>query len=120
MEDAEKRCSGADKMKVTFVDHSGQERVLSVPGGMSLVEVALHHSVEGIDAECGGACSCATCHVFVEEGWVGRLPPLSMIESDMLELVAGRQSNSRLACQIKTSEALDGLVVRTPESQGAA
>ena len=107
-------------MKVTFVGHSGQQRELSVPGGMSLVEIALHNSVEGIDAECGGACSCATCHVFVEEAWVDRLPPPSLIESDMLELVAGRQPNSRLACQIKTSDALDGLVVKTPRSQGAA
>lgn len=103
---------------VTFVSHQGERRIVGARGGQSLMEVAISQGIDAIEAACGGACSCATCHVLVEPDWVDRLPPPTSIESEMLSAVAGAGARSRLSCQIKISEQLDGLIVRTPAAQG--
>ena len=103
--------------KITYIDAG--ETVRSVEGkiGSTVMEVAIRHSVPGIEAECGGACSCATCHVYVDEAWSDRVGKPSAMEEDMLDFAFEVKPNSRLSCQIKVTEALDGLVVRTPERQ---
>jgi ferredoxin, 2Fe-2S len=103
--------------KITYVEHSGAERIIEVPSGWSVMEGAVLNAVPGIDADCGGNCACGTCHVYVDCGWTERLPPKQAPESSMLALAAGVRSESRLACQIKVTDDLDGLVVRTPPSQ---
>ena len=106
-------------MKVTFISSSGTRREVEAAGGLSLVEVAIENDIEEIEAECGGACSCATCHVLIAEEWMARLDPPRMTENDMLDILDDkRKPNSRLGCQIVTSDALDGLVVHTPAEQG--
>lgn len=103
---------------INFVEPGGQAVAVDVAEGWSLMQGAVAAGVEGILGECGGACACATCHCYVEEARLPALPPPSPTEMDMLEYVsAARQPNSRLACQIKASPALAGLVVRLPESQ---
>lgn len=106
-------------MKVVFINSAGERREVEAAGGLSLVEVATEHDIEEIEAECGGACSCATCHVLVAEEWLEQLSPPRISENDMLELLEERrQKNSRLACQIIVAPELDGLVVHTPAEQG--
>jgi 2Fe-2S ferredoxin len=109
----------ADSMtKVTYIDVSGVSRTVEAQVGSTVMETALRNSVPGIEAECGGACACATCHVYVADEWteiVGK--PLQM-EEDMLDFAGDVRPNSRLSCQIKVTEALDGLVVTTPAKQG--
>jgi ferredoxin, 2Fe-2S len=108
----------AEVVKVTFKDHTGEERTVEARGGLSLMEAALHNNIPGIEAECGGACSCATCHVFVTDAWLEKVGPPSDIESDMLAAVDEVRPSSRLSCQVKLTDALDGLVVETPAAQG--
>jgi 2Fe-2S ferredoxin len=103
--------------KITYVDYSGTARTVDVKSGVSVMEGALHNSVPGIDANCGGACACATCHVYVDERWLAKLPHSSDVEASMLEFTCDPQANSRLACQLLVSEELDGLIVTTPASQ---
>jgi 2Fe-2S ferredoxin len=105
-------------IKVTFRTANNEIQTVEARGGMTLMETAMQNGVEGIEAQCGGACSCATCHVYVDRAWVGRLDPPSRIEADMLEAVGSRRPESRLSCQIKLTAALDGLSVETPASQG--
>ncbi len=103
---------------VTYVDHDGAARTLDLPEGWSLVQGALTHGIAGIVAECGGSCTCATCHCYVDDAWEGRLPPPADNELAMLEFVAAeRRPSSRLACQIKATAAVDGLVVHRPDTQ---
>ena len=85
--------------------------------GESLMEAAVSNLVPGIDADCGGACACATCHLHVEPDWLNKLPPVEPTEKSMLEFCEGADETSRLGCQIKISPALDGIVVRTPVAQ---
>lgn len=103
--------------KITYIDHSGKERTVDVPSGWSVMEGAVKNRVPGIDADCGGACACATCHVYVEPGWLEKLPPQQEMEDQMLDFAIERKANSRLSCQIKVTPELDGLVVRTPKTQ---
>ncbi|HMN46099.1 MAG TPA: 2Fe-2S iron-sulfur cluster-binding protein [Povalibacter sp.] len=103
--------------KITYVEFSGKEHVLDIAPGTSVMQGAINHNVRGIIAECGGACSCATCHVHVDDAWVERLEARSDMEDAMLEAVVELQPNSRLSCQIKVTDALDGLVVRMPAKQ---
>lgn len=103
--------------KITYVEHDGTERIIDVETGLSLMEGAVRNNVPGIVAECGGACSCATCHVYVDPEWLARIGAVSDFESSMLEFVENSRPNSRLACQVEVTSALDGLVVHTPESQ---
>lgn len=106
-------------MKVVFVNASGEQREVEASGGLSLVEVATANDIAEIEAECGGACSCATCHVMVAAEWMDKVPSPRMTEEDMLGILEDRrQPNSRLACQIMMTPELDGLVVHTPVEQG--
>jgi 2Fe-2S ferredoxin len=103
---------------VTYVSPSGISRQIDVPSGMSVMQAALNHRVEGILAECGGNCMCATCHVYVDPSFLGRVSPAKDNEKFMLSIAAeGPETNSRLSCQIKMSEELNGIIVRLPAKQ---
>jgi 2Fe-2S ferredoxin len=103
--------------KVTFIAHDGTRREVQANSGESLMLAAVNNQVAGIDADCGGQCACATCHVFVEPDWAARLPPIATNEEEMLNFTAERRQGSRLACQIPVTDALDGLTVTLPEGQ---
>jgi 2Fe-2S ferredoxin len=103
--------------KITYIQFDGTESVIDVKPGLTVMEGAVKNNVRGIDADCGGACACATCHVFVDEAWVGKTGEKSAMEESMLDFAENVEANSRLSCQIKVTEALDGLIVRLPESQ---
>jgi len=104
--------------KITFIDPSGDQRVVEAEPGSTVMEAAIRNDVPGIDAECGGACSCATCHVYVDERWTDKVGGPEPMEEDMLDFAYDVRPNSRLSCQIKVTPELDGLVVATPERQG--
>jgi 2Fe-2S ferredoxin len=104
--------------KITYIDFEGTEREVEANAGDSVMETAINNGVPGIDADCGGACACATCHVFVDEAFLSKLPEQEETEEAMLEFTEGVQENSRLACQIIVTDELDGLRVTTPEQQG--
>ncbi len=103
--------------KITYVEFSGTEHPIEVKAGLTVMEGAVKHNVPGIDADCGGACACATCHVYIDPAWTDKVGSPSAMEESMLDFAENVQTNSRLSCQIKVSDALDGLVVRMPESQ---
>jgi 2Fe-2S ferredoxin len=103
--------------KVTYIEHGGAEHRVDVRTGLSVMEGAKRFTIPGIDGDCGGACACATCHVYVEGGWFERLPPMDELERDMLDFAFDLRPNSRLGCQIKVDESLDGLTVRIPARQ---
>ena len=98
--------------KINFVDHSGETRTVDVENGATVMEAAIRNAVPGIEAECGGACACATCHVYVDEAWAEKVGKPTPMEEDMLDFGFDVRPNSRLSCQIKVSDELDGLVVR--------
>ena len=103
--------------KINFIEFSGAEHSIDVDNGNTVMEAAIQNNVPGIDADCGGACACATCHVYVEKDWVGKIGEAEEMEKDMLDFAFDVEENSRLSCQIKVSEELDGLTVRLPEKQ---
>ena len=103
--------------KITYIAHDGTERVVEVPVGLSVMEGAVKNMVPGIDADCGGACACSTCHVYVDAAWTEKVGKPNDVEADMLDFAFDVRDNSRLSCQMKVTEALDGLIVRTPERQ---
>jgi 2Fe-2S ferredoxin len=103
--------------KITFIDSSGAARAVEAQIGSTVMETAIKNGIPGIEAECGGACACATCHVYVDEPWREITGPPSPMEEDMLDFGFDVRTNSRLSCQIKVTEALDGLVVMTPPRQ---
>ena len=103
--------------KVTYIEHNGTEHEVELENGLSLMEGAVNNMVPGIDADCGGACACATCHVFVDEAWLAKTGDVGDMEETMLDFADGREENSRLSCQIKMSDELDGIVLRLPEAQ---
>ncbi|PSC05199.1 2Fe-2S ferredoxin [Alsobacter soli] len=103
--------------KITFVDYEGASRTVDAQDGSTVMENAVRNGVPGIEAECGGACACATCHVYVDEAWTEKVGAPSSMEEDMLDFAYDVRPNSRLSCQIKVRPELDGLVVRTPERQ---
>ena len=105
-------------VNVTYVSASGNKREVGVPIGTSVMEGAISNGVDGIVAECSGACMCATCHVYVDEAFLDRLEPIAESEEEMLSSAfAERKPNSRLGCQIRVTENLNGLMVTTPEAQ---
>jgi 2Fe-2S ferredoxin len=104
--------------KITYIDAAGTSRTVEAQLGATVMETAIRNGVPGIDAECGGACACATCHVYVDEAWREATGEPAPMEEDMLDFASDVQPNSRLSCQIKVTAALDGLVVRTPNHQG--
>ncbi|WP_374347532.1 2Fe-2S iron-sulfur cluster-binding protein [Phenylobacterium sp.] len=103
--------------KIIYHTFDGAVRTVDAPDGTSVMEAAVRNSVPGIDGDCGGACACATCHVYVPEAWLARLEPQSDMEQSMLEFAENVRPDSRLGCQIKMSASLDGLELFLPESQ---
>ena len=103
--------------RITLIEFGGKEHLLEVEAGQSVMQAAIDGLVPGIMADCGGSCSCATCHCYVEAAWVERLPPAEPAERDMLECALHPQDNSRLSCQLRVTAQCDGLVVRLPQSQ---
>ncbi len=104
-------------VKITYIEHDGTEHETEVPAGWSAMEGAVKNSVPGIDADCGGACACATCHVYVDPAWTDKVGPKAEMEVTMLDFAQEVAPNSRLSCQIKVTPELDGLVLRMPRSQ---
>ena len=104
--------------KITFIDSSGEKKTVEGEVGSTVMETAIKNLIPGIEAECGGACACATCHVYVDEGWIEKTGTAEPMEEDMLDFAFEVRPTSRLSCQIKVTEDLDGLVVTTPERQG--
>ena len=102
---------------IIYVDHEGTERPIEATNGESVMEAAIKNSIPGIDADCGGACACATCHVYVDEAFMDKVGSPEDMEQSMLDFAENVQENSRLSCQISVSDELDGLKVTTPESQ---
>jgi 2Fe-2S ferredoxin len=103
--------------RVVFIEPSGRRREVQAPVGLTLMEVARQHGIEGIVAQCGGACACATCHVYVAPAWIERLAPREEMEEGMLEIAIEPRPESRLSCQIELTAALDGLTVTVPARQ---
>lgn len=103
--------------KIIYIDHEGTSREVEAKKGTSIMEAAVQNMIPGIDADCGGACACATCHVYVDADWVGKLKDKDDMEESMLDFAEGVQENSRLCCQILMNDELDGIIVTTPESQ---
>ncbi len=103
--------------KITFVPYRQEEITVEAEIGATVMETAVRAGVPGIEAECGGACACATCHVYVDDAWYPKVGAPQPMEEDMLDFAWQVQANSRLSCQIKVSEELDGLIVHVPERQ---
>lgn len=104
--------------KITYIEHDGKTHTVEAQNGTTVMENAVKNGIPGIVAECGGACSCATCHVHVGEEWMEKVGKPSPMEEDMLDFAFDVRPNSRLSCQIKMTDDLDGIVVHTPERQG--
>jgi ferredoxin, 2Fe-2S len=104
-------------VKITFIQHNGVEQTVDGIAGMTVMETAVKNGVPGIDADCGGACACATCHVYVEPGFEEKTGKRNAMEEDMLDFAFDVQPNSRLSCQIKVSDQIDGLRLKVPEKQ---
>ena len=104
--------------KITYTEHSGKSHMLEVPNGLSVMEGAVQNDIPGIDADCGGSCACATCHVYVDDKWFQKLQSIEDAEQDMLDMAFEPNKFSRLGCQITITEDLDGLVVKMPSKQG--
>ena len=103
---------------VRYIAHDGNEHELNVVPGSTVQQAAVDNGIDGIAAECGGGCSCATCHVYVDEAWIDKLPPPDSMEESMIGFVAAEsRDNSRLSCQLTVTEGLDGLIVRMPDVQ---
>ena len=103
--------------KVTYIEHSGKSHTIEVAKELTVMEGAVQNNIPGIDADCGGACACATCHVYVDENWFNKLPKLESTELDMLDVAYKPNKFSRLGCQITVTDKLDGLVVKMPLKQ---
>ncbi len=103
--------------RITYIEHNGTAHEVEVATGMSVMEGAIKNMVPGIDADCGGACACATCHCYVENGFAGKTGERGEMEASMLDFAENVKPESRLSCQIEVSDELDGLTVRLPPSQ---
>jgi ferredoxin, 2Fe-2S len=107
----------ADMAKITFIQPDGKQQTVTAEAGMTVMEASKRDVIAGIEAECGGACACATCHVYVDAAWTAKTGKPAAMEEDMLDFAFDVRPESRLACQIKVTDALDGLVVRVPAKQ---
>ena len=103
--------------KITYIEHSGKKHTIDVANGLSIMEGAVQNNIPGIDADCGGAMACATCHVYVKDDWFNKLPPKTEGEDDMIDQAFEPSPTSRLSCQIQISDDLEGLKVHLPEKQ---
>jgi len=104
--------------KITYIKHTGASHKIEVSNGLTVMEGAVQNNISGIDADCGGSCACATCHVYVDEKWFKKLKKKESAEEDMLDMAYKPNKFSRLSCQITVAEELDGLVVKMPSKQG--
>ena len=105
-------------VKITYIEFNGTEHVVDVEVGMTVMEGARDNNIPGIEADCGGACACSTCHVYVDPNWVGKIPEKEDMEEDMLDFAYSPDENlCRLTCQLQVTEEIDGLIVRMPEKQ---
>ena len=104
--------------KITYIDHQDNSKTIEVENGLTVMEGAIQNNIVGIDADCGGSMACATCHVYVEEKWLSKLPKAEDGEVDMIDMAFEPKKNSRLSCQIIVSDELDGLIVNIPSKQG--
>ena len=103
--------------KINYIDSTGNKKTIEVANGLSVMEGAVQNNIPGIDADCGGGMACATCHVYVKEEWLNKLPKPEDAEQDMIDMAFEPKKNSRLSCQIIVTDELDGLVVTTPSKQ---
>ena len=103
--------------EITYIEHTNKKHIVEVPDGMSVMEGAVQNNIPGIDADCGGGCACATCHVYVDEKWFDKLTEKAEAEQDMLDVAFEPNNLSRLACQITVTSELNGLVVKMPSKQ---
>jgi len=103
--------------KITYKDNQGNSKTIEVEKSLSVMEGAIQNNIPGIDADCGGSMACATCHVYVEEKWLDKLPEAEEGEVDMIDMAFEPKKNSRLSCQLIVSDELDGLTVTTPAKQ---
>ena len=103
--------------KITYIEHNGTQHTVEVPVGLTVMEGAVNNNVPGIDADCGGACACSTCHAYVDPDWVARIPTREDMELDMLDFAYEPNERSRLTCQVKVTAEMDGLVLQLPEKQ---
>ena len=104
--------------KITYISSDAKTHTIDVQNGLTVMEGAIQNDITGIDADCGGGMSCATCHVYVDENWLDKLPQKEDGEEDMLDMAFEPKKNSRLSCQLIVSDELDGLIVNTPSKQG--
>ena len=103
--------------KIIFITGDGTRHEIAVENGYSVMEAAINNDIDGIVAACGGACACATCHGYVDDAWLDKLPPMDDMEDSMLDAAYERKSNSRLTCQIEVSDELDGLVIHVADNE---
>ena len=103
--------------KITYQDDQGNSKTIDVENGLTVMEGAIQNDVPGIDADCGGSMACATCHVYVEEKWLNKIPKAEEAEIDMIDMAYDPKKNSRLSCQLIVTDELDGLKVTTPAQQ---
>ena len=103
--------------KITYKDFQGNSKTINVDNGLSIMEGAIQNEIQGIDADCGGSMACATCHVYVKDEWLNKIPKAEDAEVDMIDMAYEPKKNSRLSCQIIVSDELDGLEITTPEKQ---
>ena len=103
--------------KIIYIDNQGNSKTIEVENGLSVMEGAIQNDIPGIDADCGGSMACATCHVYVEEKWLDKIPKAEDAEIDMIDMAYEPKKNSRLSCQLIVSDDLDGLTVNIPSKQ---
>ena len=103
--------------KITYIEQNGDLQTIEVQSGLTVMEGAVQNNIPGIDADCGGSMACATCHVYVEDSWLNKIPKAEDAEQDMIDMAYKPNKNSRLSCQIVVTDEIDGLKVTTPEKQ---
>jgi ferredoxin, 2Fe-2S len=103
--------------KIKYIDFQGNSKTIEVENGLTVMEGAIQNNIPGIDADCGGSMACATCHVYVEEKWLNKIPKAEEAEVDMIDMAFEPKKNSRLSCQLIITDELNGLIVTTPEKQ---
>ena len=103
--------------KITFITPDGERHEVEVENGYSVMEAAINNNIDGIVAECGGACACATCHSYIDDAWLDKMPEMDDMEDSMLDAAYDRRDSSRLTCQLEMNDAWDGLIVHVAENE---
>ena len=104
--------------KITYIEHNGKSHTVDVQNGLTVMEGAVQNSIPGIDADCGGSCACATCHVYINHEWLNKIPEITDAEKDMLDFAFEPKKNSRLSCQLILEDTHNGIIVTLPRKQG--